>query len=1030
MSSTTNQSFMNSSRNTSRRSSALFSNRSNLDDTMASRQSREESLISASRFKSPFYEGKVSFGGSSAKRVRLSQVLPYNLATKPTNVMRIKESDIKRQNEFDHLSSASRNVLQNIYKTSSPLEDAKKIPVYTSNESTENNKYFIDIHKPFKRLSSLRTPKLAATLKTSSPIDREKLQLKWEELENSIVGQTNHQHSSSPQQRHPQQSAIGDAKASRTYYSSVEEPHASGAGGKMRARLTRTNRSGKPSDEEYQPAHELPNMPLPINANSLSTLNFNFNKKAPTELRAQTLVHQQHLLNSQIPNQFSNVNSLKRPLVSITQDDSSLDDDEFQFSAPKLIKLEKISDSFVQNSIRKDLDDQPNFSNQIGGQRASQPAAATGTQFNQQQQSPQKQQTSTITSTIASSSPNLPSIKSSTELMSSETNKTVGMYKLDKLDTDFNPKENKATLANTNLPAKMPDNKLSNTFNYDGLDEQLFKKQSQAKTWECDTCSVRNDFMLMKCAACDLPRLKESKDKNVHSIYSDYSFGTINTEKKDSFTAFKLDAKPTAQQPPISLVSSSNSTGLSGALSTVNAVSLPSSTPALNNSLSSVLASNKVDLTTDSKSPSIALSSSSNSSKPLANSVTPVKETKPFNFITSEVADKIDSKPSSTPSSSAPSLTWGTQFLPPKDNWSCPTCLASNKSTEKKCLCCEEPNPSLPKEAKADTKASAGICFDTSSTGGFKFNLAASNSSTIKNDFSSFLNKTATTTETEKNKAPTTGGFKFNLDAIAKSSAPANGTSSAPTFSFQSSLANSQNAESKPVTEPIKALTNLANSKEPIASTNLFTKPAESSSTSNNTGSLFSMPTASTAAPPTFMFGNDTSAKTESKPATSMVFGTAATPAPTNNLNNSTGGISFNLPQSTSLSTSTGLGSQAPSTGFFNSTNNTSTGAASFTFGGNKPQFGLPTSSVPTNLSTNLFAPPSLPGTNSLTNGFGSVTTPVDQAPTNNLFSSAGANQPPAEVNNFANVFSQVPSTFNFGSDQSAANQSVFQFSA
>jgi len=180
--SSSNQSFLNTSRNSNR--SLLFSNRQ--DDSMASRQSRENSLISTSRYKSPFYEGKVSFGGSSAKRVRLSQVLPYNLASKPSTITRIKESEIKRSTEFDQLSSASRSMLENIYKTSSPLEDAKKIPIFTPNQNSLSS-YLIDVNaKPYKRISNLRTPKLISNIKTSSPVDREKLQLKWEENVNTI----------------------------------------------------------------------------------------------------------------------------------------------------------------------------------------------------------------------------------------------------------------------------------------------------------------------------------------------------------------------------------------------------------------------------------------------------------------------------------------------------------------------------------------------------------------------------------------------------------------------------------------------------------------------------------------------------------------------------------------------------------------------------------------------------------------------------------------------------------------------------
>lgn len=981
-----NQSNMNDSRNTSRRSSLLFSNRT-LDDSMASRQSRENSLISTNRYKSPFYEGKVSFGGSSAKRVRLSQVLPYNLANKPTTITRIKDSDIKRSNEFDQLSSATKHMLDNIYKTSSPLEDAKRIPVCTPNQS--NEKFMIDVnYRPFKRLSSLRTPKLVSNLKTTSPMDREKLQLKWEELENSTSQSLN----ASLQHLNPNSinNLIADASSSYQQRSYQEEF----AGGKIRNRTTRRS-----DDDVYPPQYELPNIALPIDSNSLPVFNLN---------RRSTQQPQQH--------KSSNVNSLKRPLVSITQEDDSSDAyDEFKFSAPKAIKLEKISDSFLKDSIKKSISDLPKSSltaNQITS-KSNQPDKSISSinftipkpqQETQQQQQP-KPPSSTNTST--------------TDLMNLEANKTVEMYKLDKLESDFNPKENKATLANTNLPIKSAaDIKLSNTFNYDGLSD--FAKSDclpSNKKWTCDTCAVKNELTAAKCIACEQPRLKECKDKNVNSIYSNYSFGTINLEKK-GFNAFKLDTN----KQPTSIVST-NSPVLSNVLSNVTVSTTTSTLSSLLTNSTSNNSSNKIDLNTPAdkttadkpslNSESITLTNATATAKPATN-----EQIQPFNFITNEVADKIDNKTTLT-------NTWGTQFLPPKSNWNCPGCFTSNKSTDKKCPCCEEPNPNEPKVSSTDSKSSTALSFGTSSTGGFKFNLAPSTTPalTTKSEFS-FANKLTSTTNTDNQSK----GFSFaNLTSTA--STKSDDKSTAPKFTFNppavtsnlttSTSSTTSSTAAKPINlnEPIKPITTNLNSDD------------------NKTSSLFSIPQANAA--PSFTFGqqvkdanpltaNKSSTDQLNKPASSnFVFGNMPQ-ANTSNLNN--GELSFNLSSSTNQQQQ-----QPQSTGLFSSltSNNSSavtntSNLSSFNQFGNKAQFGSGLSLAPTTASsTNIFSPPS-----NLTNGFTGSTTITD----NNLFSNSIAqpNNQPA-VNNFSAVFSQVPPSFNFGSnDQSQNNSSsnVFQFSA
>jgi len=980
---------MNDSRDTSRRnSSQLFSNRT-LDNSMASRQSRENSLISTNRYKSPFYEGKVSFGGASAKRVRLSQVMPYNIANKPTTITRIKDSDIKRSSEFDQLSNATKNMLDNIYKASSPLEDAKRIPVFTSTASQlSSDKFLID--KPFKRLSSLRTPKLVSNLKTTSPLDREKLQLKWEELENSSLMNTSTINQDSIN------NLIADASSHHSSYQ-----HDGRIGGKMRNRITKTNRTSKWQLEDDYPSpleYELPNVSLPINSNSLPT--FNLNRRSNTE---------------------SNVNSLKRPLISITREDDSSDGfDEFRFSAPKVIKLEKISDSFYKDSIRKNISDLPKVTtNPIINKTPS-------------QQQPQVLDNKTPTINFNIPQVQQPSLKppltninttttTSSDLKNLETNKTVEMYKLDKLESDFNPKENKATLANTNLPIKSTtDSKLSNSFNYDGLaDFSKSNFMSSNKKWTCDSCGVKNENNETKCIACSVLRLKESKDKNVSNIYSNYSFGTINLEKK-GFNAFKLDSNATTDliSKPTSIVSNSSLSS-----TTAPSLTIPSTNLLTNNAKIELSAptipiiqieksitdnkptlqnNNETTITNSTIATTATTLASTFSTKPAVTT-----DSKPFNFITNEVADKIDNK------TDLANSTWDSKFLAPKGNWTCPSCMASNQPTHKKCPCCEEPNPNEPKKPK-DEKTASTISFNSnSSTGGFNFNLTPSTTSTPASTGFSFTNKlTSIKTSTSSTDSNQSKGFSFaNPATVTKSSDQSSST--APKFTFgltstttSSDVSSTTTTTTKPINEPIKQLSSSLNSDNKTSSS-LFSLPPSTLATSAQASFTFGQPTKET----TSLISKPLNDQLSNKPISSsnFIFGSGAqsnnTTSTTTNLNN--GELLFNLSSSTNQQV------QPTNTFSLNSSNNSSTPANLNSFN----QFGASTAT-----SNNLFGTQT-----SLTNGFGTPATD------NNLFSNSIANAAPAVQApiNFP-VFQSTPVSFNFGStgDQSQNSSSVFQFSA
>jgi len=611
-----------------------------------------------------------------------------------------------------------------------------------------------------------------------------------------------------------------------------------------------------------------------------------------------------------------------------------------------------------------------------------------------------------------------------TDFSNLSTNKTIDMYKLNKLDTDFNPKENKATLANTNLPIKS-----TNLLNNISAEEE--------KAILSKSLNFITDENKAKIANTNSPIKSTNLSNNI-----------LKGEEE------KLTTKLQLQSSPIKIITNTEQAK-----------------------------DNKI-----------------------------VNKSSSFNFITNEVADKIDKTESLSTASLTTKSTLGDKFLPPKVNWSCPECYVSNKPELEKCPCCETPNPKLKTKAaeknddkKVTSNLSASLSSFTaptdnkisfSSTGGFNFDSISS-----KNNFSS--NSTFSKAVSDLNKAnnPTTNKpFSFgNLPSTTKSQSDQTSVvvTSAPSFTFGKSTAEPTSLTNKSTTQSIfgnelsktKEQSNLStnlfsnnekSSKEKeanLSSTSLFSvppaenKPSMFSSTggfnfesinnktnfssnatfskgafdlnktndnSENKAFQFTNITSTTksadqiaAVPPTFTFGKSATEATNltSKPATQLIFNNDTNKAKEQS-NLST---LFSAPPTDNKTFSINPTFGNKSTIFGNSNLNQSTETAnplmansnpltnnlnSFSQFNSKPQF-------PTLPSTNVFSPQT-----NFTNGFASPaeTNNMNNSISNNLFSSTN-NQAPAP--NFS--FSALPPTFNFGSTQQPGlpqNNEVFQFNA
>lgn len=209
-------------------------------------------------FKSPYYEGNTSYGGTSAKRARLTQfVSPFKSTS--LCVSRDKETienSKKRLNSNECLSDAAKRILATIESMASPLEDAKKIPCYTDMVSS---KYLLPARKsaaPYLRSTKSLTPipsdlpSLRPTNKNlfSSILSKGKLIY----IESKILFQTDNL---------PFATTDAESSSDLTYPSCNSN---SSPGGKILGRISNCTNTNRPV--------VLPNVPMSIQ--TLPTFNF------------------------------------------------------------------------------------------------------------------------------------------------------------------------------------------------------------------------------------------------------------------------------------------------------------------------------------------------------------------------------------------------------------------------------------------------------------------------------------------------------------------------------------------------------------------------------------------------------------------------------------------------------------------------------------------------------------------------------------------------------------------------------------
>ncbi|ORX44342.1 hypothetical protein BCR36DRAFT_586196 [Piromyces finnis] len=489
----------------------------------------------------------------------------------------------------------------------------------------------------------------------------------------------------------------------------------------------------------------------------------------------------------------------------------------------------------------------------------------------------------------------------------------------------------------------------------------MAKPTLAADEWKCSVCDAKNKSTDDKCVCCEEPN-PNKKDSDKPKEAPKFTFGgssgsgitfgkpATSTETKSTFTFGK--STDTTESKTVETIESKDtkpvSTGFNWAAAGMAKPTLAadewkcSVCDAKNKSTDDKCVCceepnpNKKDSNKPKEAPKFTFGGSSGSGITFGKPTTSTETKSTFTFgkstdttesKTAETIESKDTKPVST------GFNWAAAGMAKPtlaaDEWKCSVCDAKNKSTDDKCVCCEEPNPN--KKDSDKPKEAPKFTFGGSSGSGITFGKPATSTET-KSTFTfgkstdTTESKTAETIESKDTK-PVSTGFNWAAAGMAKPSLAAD--------EWKCSVCDAKNksTDDKCVCceEPNPNKNDSDKPKEAPkftfgSNSSSLNKPIATFGSNSNTVTFGS--SGSTTTSTAFGFGKPFGSNTSSNTVT---FGSTST---TSSVPKSVG-FSFNT-TSTNLNTKT-------TTGFSFSTSNTITTANSFS------------SSTTTSTSTNLF---------------------------------------------------------------------------
>lgn len=445
------------------------------------------SISAREKTASPFYEGKTTYGGSSAYRRAQLSSLPYQSSRALRSKITVKPSHSTDDTEC--MSTAAKRILQTLEKMSTPVTDAKKIPNVQKSPADISASFTPASQRFNSYLPLSRRAPLSAPYSKGPPVSNITSASRLNLLKNFSKISKNSKMEIPVHERstlsldHAVESPVPDTEANR------------GGGGKIRTRINQhLHQSSKANDIQEMPEEvDLPNIPLPIT--DLPNISF-----APKDKPLPSISEEN--LRSPTPEEsvsFRFADPIDNSPPKTIQARDAISTPAFTFSSPLNVKDTTVTSISAKPSVEK-----PEKSSEEKKKDVELYTGSVDDFLKSLRGSNQK--------------------SSGRENSGKESKSTSNTYKADKellepVDTGFgdkfkpklgswectsclvrnDPEADKCAACETNKPGSV-DKRKSQAFSFGSM----FKPPSG--TWECPSCWIRVSENNDKCSACQTPK--------------------------------------------------------------------------------------------------------------------------------------------------------------------------------------------------------------------------------------------------------------------------------------------------------------------------------------------------------------------------------------------------------------------------------------------------------------------------------------------------------------------------------------------
>nr|XP_003705568.1 PREDICTED: nuclear pore complex protein Nup153-like isoform X1 [Megachile rotundata] len=840
---------------------SLFLDNNTRDSLSSRRPSFNASIVTnssdhASPLSSPFYSGNTTYGGANAaglyKRGRslFNNSNDIQLKVPKRTCVEVKPSNATGV-DSSGMSQTAKKILEALEHFSSPITDAKKIPLKTNNTSLMNKKRSREETTTPSARVGLRHLTRELTVPTVPDIlklrQRKKLQDTTAAARKII-------------------SARNEPPPLQEYHLRTETDDESKPQGKLKSKAGNLDQ-----EETVQPVN-LPNIPLPIS----SLPNFNFippsNPKTSDKIDTST------------EDTFTFASPIK--ITNVTKNLKSINN--FTFSSPINAEKQSIDKSNDSNSPLKAANIKSNI--------VSSECVSTVTQnfvWSGSSTAPRPKEKVKSSNAIPVVSNELKS-GSVMDVLCSKPNKNES-DKSNEIKTSLNSTNNET---NVSKDDKKPSN----------LNSDI--QQENSTLWECSECLFKNNSTEMYCFACKASKLNNKKNKTNESTKNitnesktTVNFGSEfklsssqwecisclvrNKQTDNNCVACGTVKQSTKQETNVTKSVKSDLSDEKSLEKSENLTECSSQNVFNSSSLKSLQkdtnTANKTDTITSQNIGSESLSSSNLTKNETMSSVKPNKDTWECPCCMVRNVTSVDSCPccnTSKPSTGVAPKTvplllangFGDKFKKPEGAWNCDTCMLQNEAKVTECVACGGLKPGSKKldTSKTNTSTTSNLQFNfcmPPNAGGFKFGIDKADQE-----------KTDPVAPTngfkfgDNQQSSQVGQFTFGIqkeekktvdDTLKSENSASSSTGSG--FGLQVNTSNSDKTDVKQNSEQVE--------KRPAPSFSFGVPKSESESTVNDKQSLTA--TTSKTLPVTFTFGvpnpkiNESDAK-EAKQSTSV----------------------------------------------------------------------------------------------------------------------------------------------------------------